>query len=159
MRWASYLGEQDDREHAALVEQRLLLAVEQTLLELLRSDTDLEARATGARQGPWEQVVAVGSESRTLRCGDRRGRAVRDLPSTDVDVHARVDYGVFEDLSPFLVEGDPQRTAEFEARSARAVPMALDSRKGPQQRSTLVDAGSPRHDGARHASRQKRRMK
>src|SRR3954452_21057244 len=56
MRWASHLSGKDGQEHAALVEADSLISVEETLLELLQSDTALDAHAARARSSPWDVV-------------------------------------------------------------------------------------------------------
>jgi 2-keto-4-pentenoate hydratase/2-oxohepta-3-ene-1,7-dioic acid hydratase in catechol pathway len=62
MRWASHISGKDGQEHAALVEAHILLTVEETLLELLQSDTPLDAHAARARSNPWD-VVPLGGAS------------------------------------------------------------------------------------------------
>lgn len=62
MRWASHISGKDGQEHAALVEADILLTVEETLLELLQSDTPLDAHAARARSNPWD-VVPLGGAS------------------------------------------------------------------------------------------------
>ena len=56
MRWASHISGKDGQEHAALVEADILLTVEETLLELLQTDTPLDAHAARARTNPWDVV-------------------------------------------------------------------------------------------------------
>ena len=62
MRWASHVSGKDGQEHAALVEADILLTVEETLLELLQSDSPLDAHAARARSHPWD-VVPLGGAS------------------------------------------------------------------------------------------------
>src|SRR3954447_5129439 len=56
MRWASHGSGKDGQEHAALVEGDILLTVEETLLELLQTDTSLDAHAARVRTNPWDVV-------------------------------------------------------------------------------------------------------
>jgi 2-keto-4-pentenoate hydratase/2-oxohepta-3-ene-1,7-dioic acid hydratase in catechol pathway len=56
MRWVSYRSGADGREHAAVLEDSVLHAVDMSLLELLQSDQALEKCAARARTDPFETL-------------------------------------------------------------------------------------------------------
>ncbi|MET8694405.1 fumarylacetoacetate hydrolase family protein [Streptomyces bauhiniae] len=58
MRWTSYRSTTDGREHAALLHDAELLALDRTLLAALRDDTPLDGWAERARARPWERLPA-----------------------------------------------------------------------------------------------------
>src|SRR5690242_8046933 len=62
MRWASHISASDGGEHAALVDDDTLFTVEETLLQLLRSDAGLDVHAERARSTPWEVVPLGGAD-------------------------------------------------------------------------------------------------
>jgi len=76
MRWASHVSGKDGREHAALLEGDSLLSVEETLLELLQTDTSLDDHAARARTNPWD-VVSLAEAS--LVAPVSRPPSVRDF--------------------------------------------------------------------------------
>src|SRR3954467_12628972 len=76
MRWASHVSGKDGREHAALLEGDSLLSVEETLLELLQTDTTLDTHAARARSNPWD-VVSLAEASLTAPVS--RPPSVRDF--------------------------------------------------------------------------------
>ncbi|MET7511156.1 hypothetical protein [Streptomyces albidoflavus] len=53
MRWTSCRSTMDGREHAALLHDGELLALDRPLLAALRDDTPLDGWAERARTGPW----------------------------------------------------------------------------------------------------------
>jgi len=76
MRWASHVSDKDGREHAALLEGDSLLCVDETLLELLQTDSTLDAHAARARSTPWD-VVPLAAAS--LVAPVSRPPSVRDF--------------------------------------------------------------------------------
>ncbi|MDX6741675.1 fumarylacetoacetate hydrolase family protein [Actinocorallia sp. A-T 12471] len=60
MRWTSYLSPRDHAEHAALLVDGELRALDRTLLDLLRDADPLEAWAERATAAPWERLAADG---------------------------------------------------------------------------------------------------
>lgn len=62
MRWASYRSRRDDRDHAALIDGDMLLALPGTMVEVLeRYGTDLAAAADDARAHPFEREALDGA--------------------------------------------------------------------------------------------------
>jgi 2-keto-4-pentenoate hydratase/2-oxohepta-3-ene-1,7-dioic acid hydratase in catechol pathway len=56
MHWVSYRSGADGREHAAILEDSMLHAVDMSLLELLQSDQALDEYAVRARTNPFETL-------------------------------------------------------------------------------------------------------
>jgi 2-keto-4-pentenoate hydratase/2-oxohepta-3-ene-1,7-dioic acid hydratase in catechol pathway len=62
MRWSNYLSRRDDKEHAALLLDGELWALDRPLLELLRSGDPLDAWAHRATARPWERCPAEDAQ-------------------------------------------------------------------------------------------------
>ncbi|MEW1737956.1 hypothetical protein AB0346_18565 [Nocardia beijingensis] len=62
MRWTNYRSSRDRNEHAAVLVDNELLAVEHSLLELLGSDIPLDGWAERALARPWERCVVDDAE-------------------------------------------------------------------------------------------------
>lgn len=76
MRWTTYRSPTDSREHAALVRDDELLALPESLLELLASGAELSHHAERANTSPWE-VVALADT--TLLAPIPQPPSVRDF--------------------------------------------------------------------------------
>lgn len=62
MRWTNYLSPTDHSEHAALLVEGELLALDRPLLDLLRSDVPLDSWADQAIARPWERCAEDGAD-------------------------------------------------------------------------------------------------
>lgn len=76
MRWTNYRSATDNAQHAALVVNGELLALDRPLLEVLRSDRPLEDWAERALAAPWERC---GSDDAVLLAPVPEPPAVRDF--------------------------------------------------------------------------------
>jgi hypothetical protein len=100
--------------------------------ELQRTFEAVVAEAGDAAQGvtfaiseqydepPADLRPGAGPSGWTFRLTDGRG-GLRRSPSTDVDVHVRLDHAVFDELARVVVDGDPARAAWLAERAGAAI--------------------------------------